>query len=104
MDIVRIRRSKGEIVQDCDIYIGRRISMGGWNLSESKWHNPFKIGRDGNIDEILDKYERYLFDSGLINDIYQLEGKILGCWCKPDRCHGDILVKLVRQYRQRSIR
>ena len=26
-----------------------------------------------------------------------LENKILGCWCKPKACHGDILVKYVEK-------
>lgn len=25
----------------------------------------------------------------------ELEGKNLGCWCKPEACHGDILVELI---------
>lgn len=24
-----------------------------------------------------------------------MKGKILGCFCKPKSCHGDILVELV---------
>jgi hypothetical protein len=31
---------------------------------------------------------------GLINQIHELKDKILGCWCKPDPCHGDFLVEL----------
>ena len=27
-----------------------------------------------------------------------LMGKRLGCWYKPNLCHGDVLVKLVRQH------
>ena len=30
--VVRIRRHKGKIVQDCDVYIGRNMYMGGWQL------------------------------------------------------------------------
>jgi hypothetical protein len=24
----------------------------------------------------------------------EFRGKILGCWCKPEACHGDVLVEL----------
>jgi hypothetical protein len=24
----------------------------------------------------------------------ELKGKVLGCWCKPDACHGDVLAEL----------
>ena len=23
------------------------------------------------------------------------DAKYLGCWCKPEACHGDILIKLI---------
>jgi hypothetical protein len=67
-----------------DVYIGRG----------SKWGNPFKIGRDGNRKEVIEKYENYLLNSPeLMRDLQELKGKRLGCYCKPLPCHGDILVK-----------
>ena len=27
----------------------------------------------------------------------ELEGKEIGCWCKPSPCHGDILIKLFKE-------
>ena len=30
-----------------------------------------------------------------MNDIMELDGKILGCHCKPKRCHGDVLVDVI---------
>ena len=71
---------------DYDIYIGR----------PSKWGNPFSIGKDGTRKEVIEKYEKYILENEeLMNDLHELEGKILGCWCKPKACHGDVLVKLV---------
>jgi hypothetical protein len=32
-----------------------------------------------------------------MNDLHELNGKELGCWCKPDKCHGDILIKLYNE-------
>jgi hypothetical protein len=26
-----------------------------------------------------------------------LKGKVLGCWCKPMPCHGDILLQLLKE-------
>ncbi len=104
--VVRIRRKDGEIVQDCEIYIGRRCSMGQWNLKESIWANPYKIDNkkkknDGNIDEVLEKYEKYLRGrSELLKQIWKLSGKSLGCFCKNkghERCHGEILIKIWRE-------
>jgi len=67
-----------------DVYIGR----------PSKWGNPFIVGVDGNRKEVLELYETYIMESDLLNDLHELKDKVLGCWCKPKSCHGDILVFL----------
>ncbi len=68
-----------------DVYIGR----------PSKWGNPFVIGKDGNREEVVRKYEQWILKQpDLIEEISTLKGKTLGCWCKPAGCHGDILAKL----------
>ena len=70
-----------------DVYIGR----------PSKWGNPFSIGLDGNRNEVISKYTKWIQDNKeLLSDLHELKGKTLGCWCKPNDCHGDILVKLVK--------
>ena len=51
----------------------------------------FKVA---NRAEALEKYEKYLLENEtLFNSLIELQGKTLGCWCKPNKCHGDILVK-----------
>jgi hypothetical protein len=57
----------------------------------------FEIGRDGTRAEVIEKYERHLYDSGLINDVHELRGKDLVCWCAPEPCHGDLLLKLANE-------
>ena len=32
-----------------------------------------------------------------IEEIKKLKNKVLGCWCKPDKCHGDILIKILNE-------
>jgi len=94
MEVVKLRRRGGQIVQGADIYIGRRCTLGGWNLPASKWANPFSVREHGREKSLL-LYEDYLRRSpDLLRALPELEGKILGCWCKPDSCHGDILIKL----------
>ena len=69
-----------------DIYIGR----------PSKWGNPYKIGRDGTREEVLEKYREYILNNEyLMSCLYELKGKVLGCWCKPKACHGDILTEII---------
>jgi len=69
-----------------DVYIRR----------PSKWSNPFKIPWDGSREDVINKYEAYIMSHpDLINSLPELQGKILGCWCKPKACHGDILVRMI---------
>ena len=68
-----------------DVYIGR----------PSKWGNPFTIGKDGTREEVIQKYIDWLMDQPeLLNSVNELRGKILGCWCHPNACHGDILAEI----------
>lgn len=81
-----------------DVYIGR----------PSKWGNPFLIGDIYNGKKITRKdainfYEYWLLHSKegieLQKDIHELKGKVLGCWCKPNKCHGDILAEIANDDR-----
>lgn len=72
-----------------DVYIGRG----------SKWGNHYIIGKDGDRDEVCDKYEKWFFTQPhLVNCLHELVGKRIGCFCKPKRCHGDFLVQQVRKF------
>ena len=46
------------------------------------------------MTDAIKKYEEYLLNSPeLLKDLHELQGKVLGCWCHPKKCHGDILAK-----------
>jgi hypothetical protein len=65
--------------------------------------NPFKIDKDNDREEVLLKYKSYIIDKvkkspEFVKELLSLKGKILGCWCKPEKCHGDILVELIDHY------
>jgi hypothetical protein len=76
-----------------DVYIGRRS---GKFKEDSIWHNPCRIGKDGTRQEVIAKYRSYILGRpDLLALLPTLKGKVLGCWCKPDACHGDVLVGLV---------
>jgi len=75
-----------------DIYIGR----------PGKWGNPF-THQDGTRAEIkvasrqeaVSKYREYILNNkALIKDLHELKDKVLGCWCSPRECHGDVLAEL----------
>ncbi len=79
--------------EDYDVYIGRG----------SKWGNPYKIGKDGTREEVIQKYEEYIRNSSLIDQIEELDGLTLGCYCKPLPCHGDVLIKLLKEKKTNRI-
>jgi hypothetical protein len=65
--------------------------------------NRFVIGRDGNREDVIEKFERWARKEGVFNEEYRervkgLYGKRLVCWCKPLKCHGDILMLLSEEW------
>ena len=63
---------------------------------KSKWGNPFEMGPDGSRDEVCEHFEVFWsLKPSLRKDIGELRGKVLMCWCHPQRCHGHFLADLV---------
>jgi hypothetical protein len=58
------------------------------------WGNPFILNADGDRATVLDHYTVYLTMKPSLQDRFdELRGKVLGCWCYPDECHADILIR-----------
>jgi hypothetical protein len=72
-----------------DVYIGR----------PSVWGNPFVIGRDGDRATVIAKYEAWLQQQPALvaRARRELSGKVLGCWCAPHACHGDVLARIASE-------
>ena len=88
-------------------YIGRPNPLG----------NPFSTKKDSiadfivkSLDECIDLYEQWLnlqIDKKNIDVLNELKRLInihiqtgelyLSCWCKPQRCHGDIIRKVINE-------
>jgi hypothetical protein len=74
------------------IYIGRDKG----NIRGSKWGNPFTIKSSGSRQTAIRSYEQYIRKNPcLLNSLSELRGKVLGCWCSPLQCHGDIIRTLL---------
>lgn len=100
--VVSCRKKNGKYISEFDIYIGRNVSRGHTNFTKSKWFNPYKVGKDGTIEDVLYKYKSYVLSQpNLVKDLYELKGKRLACWCKiqgHEPCHGDVLVELLQHF------
>lgn len=71
-----------------DVYIGRPSAFG----------NPYVVARDGTGEEVVDLYRQYFHmrigrDEQFRKRVAALKGKVLGCYCKPLPCHGDVIVE-----------
>ncbi len=93
--------------KESNVYIGRGrvVFIDGirYPLYDSPWANPYKITESQSREQVLKLYREYIekkleSEPILINKLLELRGKKLGCWCKPECCHGDILVELIKKY------
>ena len=78
-----------------DVYIGR----------PSKWGNPFshkertlaeyqvKTRKEAVAAYRIWLWKRIKSGEVTLQELDELYGKVLGCWCAPKECHGDVLVK-----------
>ena len=71
------------------VYIGRG----------SPWGNPFVIGQDGDRATVIRKYEAEIraLPENITIIKQHLKGKDLVCFCKPQACHGDILLQIANE-------
>lgn len=86
--MTKVVNKKNHIPTKDDVYIGRG----------SKWGNPFPMKVESDREEVLQLYREHLSNSpNLLNALSELEGKTLVCFCKPKKCHGDILIELLEK-------
>lgn len=79
------------------LYIGRNMSFYIKGAVGSKWRNPFSVKKYG-LETCLKMYrESIVANKELYEALEELQGKELGCWCKPGACHGDVLLDLLQQ-------
>ncbi len=88
-----------------NIYVGRAgrvyIDKTVFPYRQSVWANPYNL-KTLTREESLARYEAHLRDMiakdpSKKEELLALRGKNLGCWCKPESCHADVLVKLIAE-------
>lgn len=67
----------------------------------SNWGNPFAM-RDksqAERDRVCDLFEQYAAWRLTVDPewLAPLRGKSLACWCAPQRCHADTLIRLANK-------
>jgi len=98
--VVHIRKEK------CDVYIGRKdVGMHFGNPFTHLEHTCTKTERVTSREEAISEFERWIMGTKhesleperrqwILNNLYTLKDKIIGCYCHPKSCHGDVLAKM----------
>ena len=87
-----------------NIYISRNTAKYTQRkVEDSKWNNPFlcidkEVAKEEwAVDAIKRCYEAYVRNN-LYEDLEELSGKNLGCWCRnSELCQGTVLIKLYQE-------
>lgn len=67
------------------------------------WGNPYSMFAEGESREEVIRKFKYDFDNEKFakkekKEVFKLAGKRLGCFCKPEACHGDVLADFLNQW------
>ena len=80
-----------------DVYIGNKNRFWPLKYPQTKWGNPYsKYLTKWEREKVIEMYREYIKNQPDLLKLIpiELKDKTLGCWCKPDACHGDVLVEL----------
>lgn len=91
-----------------NMHTGADVSLIAWAKAADRfvridrptqWENPFEMPADGSREEVIANFAyHYLpYKKGLLRRLPDLRGKVLGCWCHPEDCHGHIIAGAVNQ-------
>ncbi|MFQ2617295.1 DUF4326 domain-containing protein [Aeromonas caviae] len=69
----------------------------------SYWGNPYSMFEEGDDREEVIRKFKYDFDFDKFpnkekEEVFSLAGKRLGCFCKPQACHGDVLADFLNSW------
>ena len=64
----------------------------------TKWGNPFRIGPSCSREQAIARYREDLWrriraGEIALEELAELDGCWLACWCEPLPCHGDVLAR-----------
>lgn len=96
-------------LKPCDVYIGRS-TVNAMHFGNPWSHLPLTLAehRTETREEAVNAYKAWLHGTDhhdieperrawILKQIPSLVGKILGCFCKPEMCHGEVLATLANE-------
>jgi len=86
---------------DYDVYIGR---YNKWKGLEGSMFRNREWMKNNSMEERMRSIEVYrvwfyeeIKKEWFRKEVEKLRGKVLGCWCKPLPCHGDVIVEYLEK-------
>lgn len=90
------------------VYIGRYNKY--YKLRQSPLYNPYKVTLENNRDTVIELYRKYLNSEvrlglqGEYNEAFEALKHLakradkfyLVCWCYPEPCHGDVIIRAIK--------
>jgi hypothetical protein len=87
------KTTRVNVFDEHDVYCGR----------PSRWGNPFVIGKDGSRSECIEKYREWVkTQKDLLDELAELKGLRLACYCGNESCHVDVLIELIEGMENRK--
>lgn len=86
-----------------DIYIGRKGKG-----QDGYFGNPFVLTPQEARGATIERFKEYFYtrlakDPEFKRCVHELRGKVLGCFCKPGPCHGDIIADYVNSIFEKTL-
>jgi len=86
-----------------DVYIGREGKG-----QDGYFGNPFRLRNGEQRGATIEKYKKYFYerletDAEFKRQVHELKGKTLGCFCKPDACHGDVIAEYLNNLKTEEV-
>ena len=90
--VVNIKKTK-----HYDFYIGR-----GGPFGNPFDHNKLGITRAESVALFKEYFYKKLKDPAFYDRVQGLKDKVLGCFCKPMECHGDVIAEYLNNKTKRD--
>lgn len=80
----------------------RNIHMNNTEVGEPGWlGNPYpkdEYGREICIEMFREDFEERIEEDDEFREaVEDLQGEVLGCYCKPAACHGDVILEYIKE-------
>jgi len=61
--------------------------------------NPFIMPDDGDRDDVIEIFAKFYWPHKreLLRQVPEHAGKVLACWCYPERCHGHVIAETINR-------